>query len=36
MHTITLKSDDNFFNTLNEMVQSLDTRFNEKNWCQKS
>ena len=25
MHTITLKSDDNFFNTLNEMVQSLDT-----------
>lgn len=25
MHTITLKSDDNFFNILNEMVESLNT-----------
>ncbi len=25
MHTITLKSDNNFFNMLNEMVKSLDT-----------
>jgi hypothetical protein len=25
MHTITLKSDDNFYNTLEEMVKSLNT-----------
>jgi len=25
MHTITLKSDDNFYNTLNDMVKTLNT-----------
>ena len=25
MHTITMKSDDNFYNTLNEMVKTLNT-----------
>jgi len=29
MHTITLKSDDDFYNTLNEMVENLNTTKSE-------
>jgi len=32
MHTITLKSDDTFYNTLEEMVKSLHTT-NQKSSC---
>ena len=34
MHTITLKSDNNFFNMLNEMAKSLDT--NRSNLIRKA